>query len=92
MAGRFRGPLIVASLVLAGGVAIVLTCAGLIERPPDLSDADIQLAGENSWDYAGVSVASAGDVNGDGFDGILVGAYLNGDGGGSAGKAYLFMP
>jgi len=44
MAGRFRGPLIVTSLVLAGGVLIVLMCAGLIERKPVLTDADIVLA------------------------------------------------
>ena len=44
MAGRFRGPLIVPSLVLAGGVLIVLMCAGLIERKPVLTDADIVLA------------------------------------------------
>ena len=34
MAGRFRGPLIVTSLVLVGGAALVLSCAGLVERPP----------------------------------------------------------
>ena len=44
MAGRFRGPLIVTSLILVSGAALVLSCAGLIERPPDLSDADILLA------------------------------------------------
>jgi tetratricopeptide (TPR) repeat protein len=44
MAGRFRVPLIVASLLLAGGVAIVLVCAGLMERKPDLTEADILLA------------------------------------------------
>ncbi|GIS59374.1 MAG: hypothetical protein CM1200mP2_15990 [Planctomycetaceae bacterium] len=44
MAGRFRGPLIVTSLVLAGGVLIGAMCAGLIERKPVLTDADIVLA------------------------------------------------
>ena len=36
MAGRFRGPLIVTSLVLAGGVLIGALCAGLIARKPVL--------------------------------------------------------
>jgi len=44
MAGRFRVPLIVASLMLVGSLAIVLLCAGLMERKPDLTEADILLA------------------------------------------------
>ena len=44
MAGRFRVPLIVASLMLVGCLAIVLLCAGLMERKPDLTEADILLA------------------------------------------------
>ena len=44
MAGRFRVPLIVASLMLGGCLAIVLLCAGLMERKPDLTEADILLA------------------------------------------------
>ena len=44
MSGRFRVPLIVASLLLGGSVAIVLLCAGMMERKPDLTEADILLA------------------------------------------------
>ncbi|WP_424990586.1 hypothetical protein [Fluviibacterium sp. S390] len=33
------------------------------------------LTGIDSYDYSGVSVAAAGDVNGDGFDDIVIGAY-----------------
>ena len=46
--------------------------------------------GEESGDYFGWSVASAGDVNGDGFDDLIVGAYLNDAGGTAAGRAYVF--
>ncbi len=46
--------------------------------------------GEAAGDRFGVSVASAGDVNGDGFDDLIVGAPINDAGGTSAGRAYVF--
>ena len=53
----------------AGGFAATL----------DLSSLDgktgFRLDGETIGDYSGASVASAGDVNGDGFDDLIVGAY-----------------
>lgn len=54
-------------------------------------DIDMLVAfnGENSSDIAGSSSASAGDVNGDGFDDIIIGAVRNDEGGGNAGAAYL---
>ena len=57
----------------------------------DLSSADYQFMGESSYDYAGRSVASAGDVDGDGLDDILIGADGDDDGGSSAGSAYLLL-
>ncbi|MFH0818959.1 MAG: integrin alpha [Patescibacteria group bacterium] len=54
-----------------------------------LVDADAKFTGENSSDYAGISVASAGDVNNDGYDDILIGAYQNNAGGYNAGAVYL---
>ncbi|MBI2410466.1 MAG: FG-GAP repeat protein [Candidatus Kerfeldbacteria bacterium] len=52
-----------------------------------LGDA-IQFSG-NLSEYAGFSVAGAGDVNNDGFDDMLVGAELNSDVADNAGAAYL---
>lgn len=48
-----------------------------------------KLTGETSGDHAGIAVASAGDIDGDGFDDLLVGANLNDAGGTDAGAAYV---
>jgi hypothetical protein len=44
-----------------------------------------------SGDLAGWSVSGAGDVNGDGYADVIIGAILNDDGGDSAGKAYVIF-
>ena len=46
--------------------------------------------GEAAGDHFGISVASAGDLNNDSFDDLIVGAYLNDAGGFNAGRAYVF--
>ena len=47
------------------------------------------IQGDEPGDFVGKSVSSAGDVNGDGFDDLIVGAYRGDDGGSSAGEAYV---
>ncbi len=47
------------------------------------------IQGDANGDRAGVSVAGAGDVNGDGYADLIVGANRGDDGGGSAGEAYV---
>ena len=46
--------------------------------------------GEASSDFFGASVSGAGDVNNDGFDDLIVGAFFNDAGGSSAGRAYVY--
>jgi len=57
----------------------------------NLSSADAFFIGENNGDYSGFSVSGGGDVNGDGYDDILIGAFGNNDGGTTAGKAYIIL-
>jgi len=51
----------------------------------------LKLLGENSYDYAGFSVAGAGDVNADGYADVLVGAPYEDSGGSAGGAAYLLL-
>ena len=55
-----------------------------------LSDSNATFIGEGA-NNDGYHVASAGDVNGDGLDDILIGAHRFGFGGSNAGKTYLFF-
>ncbi|MBF0627392.1 MAG: FG-GAP repeat protein, partial [Magnetococcales bacterium] len=48
-----------------------------------------RLDGAPSQDFTGVSVQVAGDVNGDGFDDLLIGAYKSDLGGTDAGASYV---
>jgi PKD repeat protein len=51
---------------------------------------DVILTGEGAGDIFGQSVSAAGDVNGDGFDDVIVGAPFNDTRGHNAGKAYIY--
>jgi hypothetical protein len=55
------------------------------------SMASASFIGENAKDNAGISLSYAGDINGDGFADILIGADSNSEAGDKAGKCYLLL-
>jgi PGF-CTERM protein len=80
--------LLVTGLLLSmGGEA---TASGLT-MDMDLRDSAASFLGENAGDRSGISIAGVGDVNGDGYDDILIGAYENNDTAFHSGKAYLIF-
>jgi hypothetical protein len=52
---------------------------------------DVTMTGEAAGDGFGISVSSAGDVNGDGYSDVIAGALFNDAGGSLAGRAYIYF-
>ena len=71
----------------AGSAYLVL---GPVSAEASLATA-AELTGVARGDYAGWAVGGAGDVDGDGYDDVLVGAVAEDSGGTSAGAAYLML-
>jgi len=67
------------------GRAYIFFGSGQMDDVPDLI-----LTGQAPEDQFGTSVSTAGDVNGDGYDDVIVGAYGNDGGGKNAGRAYIY--
>ena len=74
---------------LAGQVYLVMGRTAGWAMDTDLSDADASFLGEAVGDGAGCAVAGAGDVDGDGFADLLIGASGNGEAGIDTGQTYL---
>jgi len=72
----------------AGAVTLIL---GPISGEQTLSEAGYTLNGESSGDDAGIAVDGAGDVDGDGYDDLVVGAPDDDDGGSDSGAVYLVL-
>ncbi len=52
---------------------------------------DVKVTGGSSLDYLGYSVSGAGDVNNDGYDDVIVGAYEANDVGDDMGEVYILF-
>ncbi|MEZ5722890.1 MAG: hypothetical protein R3D59_15790 [Paracoccaceae bacterium] len=72
---------------VAGGAASFGTIDLTALDPAD----GFTIEGDTNYDYAGYSVSSAGDVNGDGIADLIVGAHFGDDGGADAGEAYVIF-
>jgi len=75
----------------ATGTAYLFRGATISSGITTVASADIMFFGENPVDLAGSHVASAGDVDDDGFDDLLIGAPYSDIGGNRAGQVYLFL-
>ncbi len=79
----------------SGAAYVLFGASGGFASTIDLSTLDgtngFRLDGAAANDFAGYSVSSARDVNGDGFGDLIVGAYYGGPGGNSAGAAYVLF-
>jgi hypothetical protein len=96
MRGTHRSLGVIAIILLASlNLALLQSMPGVealdYSMDSPLAEADASFEAEDLWNSAGYSVDSAGDVNGDGFDDMLIGAPWNQTGGWGTGQAYLIL-
>ncbi len=78
----------------AVGASMIAGLAGSAQAAIELSDVTagtggFAMSGEAAFDYSGGTVSAAGDVNGDGFADVIVGAGANDSNGTSSGRSYV---
>ncbi len=73
------------------GSAFIFFGSANLSSVIDASNANVKLIGEDAGDMFGCSVSGAGDINGDGFVDVIVGADGDDLGGQSSGSAYIFF-
>ena len=77
--------------ILVLGLALILTLVGTIPARAEGPPPDVTLVGDQQGSDFGWSVAGVGDVNGDGYDDVAVGAPEHNPGiGANRGKVYVY--
>ena len=71
------------------GQGVVYLWSGPVVGEHSLGDADAIVTGEAESDQAGISAAGAGDIDGDGFDDLVIGAQRYDGPGTNSGAAYV---
>jgi hypothetical protein len=74
----------------ASGAGAAYLWYGPITGSFDATSADVRIYGDDTNDYAGCAVDFAGDVNGDGAEDLILGAYSENATASNAGMAFLF--
>ncbi|NBB14521.1 hypothetical protein GVN21_04000 [Caulobacter sp. SLTY] len=79
----------------SGASYVVFGASGGFAADLDLSSLDgtngFRISGGAAGDYVGGSVASAGDINGDGFNDLIIGAQYSDANGANSGSAYILF-
>jgi hypothetical protein len=73
----------------SGKTYLVLGHSGTWTQKYDISLTDASFLGEAASDNSGWSASGIGDINADGFDDFMIGAWYNDQAGQDAGKAYI---
>ena len=83
----------VSGVLCAASVALPQSSIAVVVELSDLDGSDgFVVNGIDSVDYSGSSVSGAGDINGDGVDDLIIGAYLADPNGiTSAGESYVLF-
>jgi len=81
----------VSGVIAAGLTYLILGKSSGWAKDVNITNADASFLGENEFDWAGLPIAGGGDVNGDGFNDILIGARDNDESGSNAGQVYLIL-
>jgi hypothetical protein len=74
-----------------GGAATLVTGASALGGSTSFTSVGLLMAGLGTGDYTGNAVSGAGDVDGDGYDDLLIAAdYADADSGADEGQVFLF--